>query len=184
MKLQQINIYLTTVKELLKNKMIFYGILGILCFSCKAQEINSEKLFKIKSTHKINNQIIYNILEKLEEKKDLFSNKSDCIYLDIKKNEQVDFTILAAHLTLLDCQVLSYNSKKRLKGYFHFKDKIVFLYGNIDKSLFIKNGVIVKNLMKSSYTVDKNHPPISLHLNIIEFHLKNNILIKQQIQHY
>lgn len=184
MKLQQINTFLTIVKELLRSKMFFLGILGVLFLSCKAQEINSNKLLKIKSTHSINNQLIYKLLEKLEERKDLFSNKSDCIYLDIKKNEENDFSILAVHLTLLDCQVLSYNNKKRLNGYFHYNEKTVFLYGNIDNSLFIKNGVKVKNLMKYSYKVDKNHPPISLHLNFIEYQLKNNILTEQQIQHY
>lgn len=179
MKLKQTNIFLIIVKELLKSKILFIAIFGILFWSCKAQEVNSKDLKKIEPTHIINNEKIIKILEDLEQKKELFSNKSDCIYLDFKKYQSDDFLILATQLSFLDYKILSYNNKKKLKGYFHYDGKIVLLYGYLDKSLFIANGLKVKNITKSSYKVDKDHPPISLHLNFIKFHLKNNQLTQE-----
>ena len=167
------------VKELLKSKILFIAIFGILFWSCKAQEINSKDLKKIEPTHIINNEKIIEILDNLEEKKELFSNKSECIYLDFKKYQSDDFLILATQLSFLDYKILSHNNKRKLRGYFHYHGKVVLLHGYVDKSLFIANAIKVINITKSSYKVDKDHPPIFLHLNFIKFHLENNLLTQE-----
>ena len=95
--------------------MFFLGILGVLFLSCKAQEINSNKLLKIKSTHSINNQLIYKLLEKLEERKDLFSNKSDCIYLDIKKIGYQEMMTLGVNYFFNDNTRLQVNYQNKIE---------------------------------------------------------------------
>ncbi|WP_163411239.1 hypothetical protein [Flavobacterium ajazii] len=175
MKLLQKNIFHTIAKVLSKSKLLL--LLFIFFFiSCKSQELKYEDLKALNSTHIIKNDIVFELLAKLQLHEKLFSNKSDCIYLDFKKNKENDYTVSATHLTYLDSKILKHDSNKKLKGYINYSDKVIFLFGDIDEFLFMRNNIKIENVLKTSYKVDKNHPPVALHINFITYHIFNNKL--------
>jgi hypothetical protein len=170
MKLPQKNIFHTIVKVLSKSKLLPF--LFIFFFiSCRSQELKYEDLKALPSTHNIKNDIVFKLLDKLELHKNLFSNKSDCIYLDFKKIKTNDYTISATQLSYLDSKILAHDSTKILKGYINNSDKIIFLFGDIDDILFTRNNVRMESVLKTSYKVDKNHPPLPLHINFITYQI-------------
>lgn len=168
----------TIIMGLLKNrvKILLVFIVSLAFTNCKAQEYSLEKLATLKPTHKIKNELINDVFKTIENNKNLFSNKSDCFYLIIKKIKSEEYKITATSLTFFDCKVLAYNNTEKLKGYIHYNEKTVFLYGDIDEYLFVRKKSKIKNILKSSYKVDKLHPPVSLHLTFL---IKNNILTKE-----
>ncbi len=183
MKQLLINISNTIVEVLLNNKILFIVFTGIIFQSSKAQELNSNDLKRLNPTHEIKSEIIYELIRRLESKEKLFSNKSDCAYLEFRKNKKNNFIITGAYLSFLDCKILTYETNKILKGYLKYKDKTVFLYGNIDNNYFLRKKVKIINVMKSSYKVDKNHPPIALHINLLEFNIIDNKLVEGGVIH-
>lgn len=175
------NISHTTTMGLLKNRMkiLFFLILSLTFTNCKAQEYSLEKLTTLDPTHTVKSELINDVFKTIESNKKLFSNKSDCFYLIIKKIKTGEYRIKATSLPLFDCKVLAYNNTEKLKGYIRYNDKTVFLYGDIDEYLFVRKKSKIKNVLKSSYKVDKLHPPVSLHLTFLTFSIKNNILTKE-----
>lgn len=180
MQLQK-NIFHTTVMELLKNrvKILLVFIVSLAFTNCKAQEYSVEQLASLKPTHGIKNRLIDDVFKTIENNKKLFSNKSDCFYLIIKRIKPEEYKIMATALTFSDCKILAYNNKEKLKGYMSSNNKTVFLYGDVDEYLFMRKKTELINVLKSSYKVDKLHPPISLHLNFLTFSIRNNILTQE-----
>ncbi len=179
MKLLHRNTSITTVKELLRSKTAFLCFISIFFYNCKAQEFTNENLKHLKSTHQIKSVLINDLITRLQNKKELFNKKSDCVYLKFKKKSENYFIIYASYLTFYDCKILDYNSKDNLKGYINYNDKTIFLYGDIDSVFFIKNNLKVENVMKSSYKVDKLHPPVVIDINYLEFFIKDDVLMEK-----
>ncbi len=161
-------------------KSLFLFLLPIFTFSqVNLQEYSSKKLASLQPTHEIKNELINDVFKTIENNKNLFSKKSDCFLLIIKKNKSEEYKITVTSLTLFDCKILAYNKKEKLKGYIHYNNKTVFLYGDIDEYLFTRKETNLKHVVKSSYKVDKLHPPVSLHLTFLTFLIRNNILTRE-----
>ena len=180
MKLLHGNISIATVKGgLLRSKIALLCFISMFFYNCKEQEFTNKNLRHMKSTHQIKSGLINELIIRVENKKELFNKKSDCVYLNFKKKSKKDFIIYASYLTFYDCKILDYNSNGKLKGYINHNDKTIFLYGDIDNMFFIKNNVKVENVMKLSYKVDKLHPPLVLDINYLEFFIKDNVLMEK-----
>lgn len=177
MKQLLISIFCTMGLVRSKSKIILFLILSFFFIQCKAQEYSIEQVKSLMPTHQIKNNLVYEILNEINNKKDVFKIKDNIIILDIDKKMGGNYNISATCVSFLQSKIL--NRNKKLKGYFEYKNRIVLLYGNIDNFLFNKEKNHLENIMKFNYVVDKNHPPYVIEPFFIKYNIKNNLLSKK-----